>query len=147
MHAAWIERLGPAESIRYGELPVAGAWSDRRAGVHVNLDTSGHQDLASAVELLAHRGRIAVITGLGADVPFPVGKFYTRDAQLLSFIISTARVGELADAATRINQLLAEGALAPRRIEALPLSAMAEAQRRLETGQARGTRLVLRPKS
>lgn len=45
----------------------------------------------------------------------------------------------------RINQLLAEGSLAPREVVELGLAEAAEAHRRLESGEARGQRLVLRP--
>lgn len=75
----------------------------------------------------------------------PVGDLYTRDARIVGFAISNAQAPELAGAARRVNQLLGEGSLAPRRVEELPLSAAADAHRRLETGQAAGVRLVLRP--
>ncbi|WP_284294894.1 zinc-binding dehydrogenase [Luteimicrobium album] len=82
---------------------------------------------------------------MGARPELPVGAVYTHDLQLRGFAISMARADELADAARRINQLGADGSLRPRAVEVLPLEAAADAHRRLEAGQVRGTRLVLRP--
>jgi NADPH:quinone reductase-like Zn-dependent oxidoreductase len=113
-------------------------------GVDVHLETSGHHDLGLAVDVLADRGRIVVMAGMGARPVFPAGPFYLRDGRIVGFVISNARTSELAAAATCVNDLLV-GGLRPRRIEELPLSAAAEAHRRLETGRARGVRLVLRP--
>ncbi|MGH3412349.1 MAG: NADPH:quinone reductase [Marmoricola sp.] len=115
------------------------------AGVDVHLDTSGHHDLALAVEVLAPRGRIVLMSGMGARSELPVGPLYTRGGRVLGFAISNASVAELAGAAVRVNQLLPTGALAPRATRVLPLSAAAEAHRLLESGEARGVRLVLRP--
>lgn len=85
------------------------------------------------------------MAGIGVRPELPVGLLYSRDGSVVGFAISNARTSELAAAAARINQLLEECALRPRRVEELPLSATAEAHRRLESGQARGSRLVLRP--
>jgi NADPH:quinone reductase-like Zn-dependent oxidoreductase len=116
-----------------------------REGVDVYLDTSGHQDLQVAVELLAPRGRIVVIAARRADVSLPVRAFYQRDASAIGFVISNATVAELAAAARRINQLLQDGSLVPRAVESLPLKQAAEAHRRLQAGEARSRRLVLHP--
>jgi NADPH:quinone reductase-like Zn-dependent oxidoreductase len=115
------------------------------AGVNVYLDTSGHHDLDLALSLLAPRGRVIIMAGLTQRPELPAGALYARDAQILGFAISGAPAVELASAARRINQLVADGALTPCRVEELPLSAAAEAHRRLETGQAPGIRLILRP--
>jgi NADPH:quinone reductase-like Zn-dependent oxidoreductase len=114
-------------------------------GVDVHLDTSGHADLETAVNLLAPRGRIIAMAGFSARPELPVGRLYSRNGQLLGFAISNASTSELAAAAHRLNQLLADGSLTPRQVEVLPLAATAEAHRRLEEGRARGVRLVLRP--
>jgi NADPH:quinone reductase-like Zn-dependent oxidoreductase len=114
-------------------------------GVHVHLDTSGRHDLTLATELLAPRGRIILMAGLSARPELPVGGLYTRGGRIVGFAISDARVVELDDAAGRINQLLADGALAPRSVQRLGLEQTAGAHRRLESGQVRGARLVLQP--
>ncbi|WP_218938549.1 NADPH:quinone reductase [Modestobacter altitudinis] len=115
------------------------------SGVDVHLDTSGHADLATAVDLLAPRGRIIAMAGFSARPELPMGRLYGRDGRLLGFAISNASTSELAAAALRVNQCLADGSLAPRGVDVLPLSATAEAHRRLEGGRARGVRLVLQP--
>lgn len=114
-------------------------------GVHVHLDTSGHQDLETVVDLLAEHGRVVVMATLGAEATLPVRALYQRDGSVIGFVISNASVAELAAAAKRINQLLADGSLGPREVEELPLAKAAEAHRRLEAGEARGRRLVLQP--
>ncbi|WP_240630269.1 NADPH:quinone reductase [Specibacter cremeus] len=115
------------------------------SGVDVHIETSGRHRLDLAVELLALRGRIIVLAGVATDAALPVGKLYTRDGGILGFAISNATVAELAGAASAVNALLAAGALRARRIEQLPLHAMADAHRRLESGRVHGVRLVLRP--
>ncbi len=115
------------------------------AGVDVHLDTSGRHDLDLALGLLAPRGRIILMAGLTQRPELPAGALYTRDAHILGFVISNARTTELTAAAHRVNQLVAAGSLMPRNVEELPLDAAAEAHRRLETGQASGVRLILRP--
>lgn len=114
-------------------------------GADLHLDTSGANDLATAIALLARRGRIVVMSGIGAEPALPVGALYTRDGSVIGFAISNAQVSELAAAAARVNGLLADGSLTPGRVETLPLASTAEAHRRLENGDARGTRLVLTP--
>lgn len=115
------------------------------AGADVHLDTSGQHDLDLAVELLAPRGRVVLMSGMTAHPPLPVGKLYTRDASILGFAISNARIADLAAAATRINALVRDGVLHAGAVEELPLSAAAVAHERLEAGATRGVRLVLRP--
>lgn len=114
-------------------------------GVDVHLDTSGRQDLAAVIDLLARRGRVIVIAAQGDQSRLPVRRLYTRDCSVIGFAISNASVAGLAGAARRIKELLAEGSLTPRGIEPLPLGDTAEAHRRLETGEARARRIVLRP--
>ncbi|MGW0022883.1 NADPH:quinone reductase [Rhodococcus sp. NPDC003383] len=114
-------------------------------GVDVLVDTSGRLDLSDALELLALRGRIVVMAGMDRKLECRAGDLYPRDRSLLGFAISNATTDELAEAARHVTTLLADGVLRPRHIEELPLSAAGEAHRRLEAGEARGTRLVLRP--
>jgi NADPH:quinone reductase-like Zn-dependent oxidoreductase len=114
-------------------------------GIDVHLETSGHHDLSLATEVLAFRGRIVVMSGMGARPELPVGGLYTRDERIIGFAISNARVSELADAAARIEQLLGEGALAPRSVQRLGLDDAVDAHRRLESGEVHGARLVLHP--
>jgi len=139
-------QLGADVALDYRDPDLATRLHDAAPdGVDVHLDTSGHHDLDLATGVLAPRGRIVLMAGLGARPELPVGALYTRDAQIAGFAISTATTVELAAAAARINQLVADGSLTPRAVEHLPLSAAAQAHRRLETGAARGVRLILHP--
>ncbi len=142
----YCRALGAATVIDYRDPDLPGRVRESApGGVDVHLDTSGRQNLEVAVDLLARRGRVILMAGLGEKPPFPVGPLYTRDGRVLGFAISNAGVAELAAAAARINALLASGSLRPRRTETLPLSAAAEAHRRVEAGQTGGARLVLVP--
>ncbi len=139
-------RLGAEAAFDYRDRDLAGTLRDAVGNkVDVHLDTSGHHDFDLVTDLMARRGRIVVMAGMGARPQLPVGCIYTGDLTVVGFAISTATTAELADAAARVNQLLGLGALVPRRVELLPLSAAAEAHRRLEAGECRGVRLVLAP--
>lgn len=115
-------------------------------GLSVYWDTSGHHDFEAAAALVARGGRVVLsATVPGARPELPVGALYTRDVSLVGFVISNATVDELAAAAAVINQHLAAGTLPARIAQVLPLSAAAEAHRRVERGEVSGGRLVLRP--
>ena len=114
-------------------------------GVDLHLNTAGKHDLEMAVDVLARRGRIVLMAGISAVPRLPVGRLYTRGGSTVGFAISNATIPELSAAAVRINQLLAAGDIAPRRVTEFQLSETAQAHRRLESGDARGTRFVVRP--
>ena len=139
-------RLGAEAAFDYRDPDLAGTLQEAARGqVDLHLDTSGNHDLDLAADLAARRGRIVLMAGMGARPEVPIGRIYTRDLSLEGFAISTATTAELDEAAARVNQLLAAGALVPRRVERLPLSGAAEAHWRIEAGEARGVRLVLTP--
>ncbi|MGP3923139.1 NADPH:quinone reductase [Streptomyces sp. 8N616] len=136
--------LGAAEVFDYREPEVSQRIRDAcPRGVDVYVDTSGENDLGTAVDLLAARGRIVLLAGMRTRPVLPVGPLYLRDRSVLGFAISNATADELATAAATINRLLADGRLRPRAVETLPLSSAAEAHRRLEEGKVHG-KLVLR---
>ncbi|WP_062206195.1 NADPH:quinone reductase [Streptomyces sp. NBRC 109706] len=114
-------------------------------GVPLLVDASGHTELSWAVDRLAPRGRLVLLAGPDRRPPLPVGPFYQRDLSLRGFVISHATVPELADAATAVNRLLARGALASRRVETRPLSAIADEHRAAETGGTPTGRRVILP--
>lgn len=112
-------------------------------GAGLYVDTSGRVDLDLAVGLLAWRGRVVLLAGMGARPVLPAGPLYAMDRSVIGFAISHATTAELAEAAATVNRLLASGALRPPATQTLPLSAAAEAHRRVEAGGVRG-KLVLR---
>ncbi|MEV5989558.1 NADPH:quinone reductase [Streptomyces sp. NPDC052051] len=142
--AEYVRSLGAHEVIDYRSPDVAGqirAAAPR--GVDVHVDTSGRNDLDTAVDLLASRGRVVLMAGLRTRPVLPVGPLYLMDRSVHGFAISHADTAQLADAARGINDLLAQGLLRPRATEVLPLSEAEQAHRRLDEGKVHG-KLVLR---
>jgi len=87
-------RLRPGETVA---VAAAGG------GVDVLVDTTGQLDLGAAAAHLNPRGRIVAIAGRGRRIDVDQWSFYTRELQLLGFIMSAMTVGELAAAAAWIN--------------------------------------------
>jgi NADPH:quinone reductase-like Zn-dependent oxidoreductase len=132
-------RLGAEAAFDYRDPDLAGTLRDAAGGeVDVQLHISGHDDLDLATDLVARRGRIVLMAGMGERPQVPIGRIYTRDLTVTGLLITSATTAELAEAAGPVNQLLARGALVPRRVERLPLSAAAQAHRRLGDGRTRG---------
>lgn len=140
--------LGAGEVVDYREAELPRRLAELApGGVDLHVDTSGHNDLASAVALLAHRGRIVLMAGTKDEPVLPVGPLYMKDASVRGFAISHATTGELASAATALNDLFSRDLLRPRTTETLPLSAAADVHRRMERGELHGMRVVLRTHS
>lgn len=143
--ADYCRSLGAAEVFDYGAADLA-----RRVraccpgGIDLHVDAYGGNELSRTVDLLADRGRIVLLAGVGARPVLPVGPFYMKDCSIHGFVISHAGTADLAAAAAVINDLLARGRLRLRAVETLPLSAAAEAHSRMERGQLRGRRVLLR---
>lgn len=142
----YCRELGATEFVDYRSADLATRVQALcPAGVDGLLDTSGGNDIATAVELLAFRGRIVLLAGITARPVLPVGPLYLKDGSIVGFTISRATTTELGCAARTVNRLLAQRKLRPRQVEELPLSAAAEAHTRLERGELHGRRLVLLP--
>jgi len=139
--AGYVRELGAEAVFDYREAET-GQWRGR---IDVHVDSFGVNDLSRAVESLAPRGRIVLLAGAGARPVLPVGPFYQKDASILGFVISHATTGQLAEAAVTVNRLTAAGKLKPRRVEVIGLGDMADAHLRMEKGELRGRRLVVRP--
>lgn len=143
---AHVRSLGAAEVVDYraADLPerLAALAPD---GMDVHVDTSGHNDLRTAVGLLAHRGRIVLLSGTRDEPTLPVGPLYMTGGSLHGFTISHATVAELAGAAAAVNDLLAAGGLRPHAVEYHSMSTAADMHRRMDRGELHGRRVVLRP--
>ncbi|MBC2865153.1 NADPH:quinone reductase [Streptomyces mexicanus] len=143
---AYVRSLGAAEVVDYHADDLARRLAALAPeGVDLHVDTSGHNDLRTAVALLAHRGRIVLLAGVRDEPVLPAGPLYMKDGSLRGFVISHATVAELAEAAAGINERLAAGGLRPRAVEYRPMSDMAHSHRCMERGELHGRRLVLRP--
>ena len=136
--------LGAHEALDYRDPDLAGLI--RRAapdGVDLYLDTSGRNDLETAVDLLAYRGRIVLLAGATARPVLPAGALYMKDGSIAGFVISRATAAELGDVARDLNRLLLVGALRPRSIERRPLADIADVHHAIEAGKLHGKRVVL----
>ncbi|MFS4092283.1 NADPH:quinone reductase [Streptomyces sp. AF1A] len=143
--AEYCARLGAAEVFDYRDPGlVNGIRRAAPSGVDVYVDTAGVNDLPTSVGLLAHRGRVVLLAGARTRPVLPAGALYMNDRSVVGFAISHATAEELAEAATYVNELLVQGVLRPRRIESFPLSAAGEVHARMERGELRGVRAVLR---
>jgi NADPH:quinone reductase-like Zn-dependent oxidoreductase len=120
-------------------------------GVDVVVDTSGRAALGRAPELLNRRGRIVLIAGTSQRIELETWRFYTRELQLLGFIMSGMTAPELAAAADWINGRPAEDPLTVSVGRVLGFADAALAHTTVEGGDlprmADGTlgRVVLRP--
>ncbi|MEU4928761.1 NADPH:quinone reductase [Streptomyces yokosukanensis] len=143
--APYCVRLGAAEVFDYRDPDLTGKIRGAApSGIDLHLDTAGVNDLQSTVGLLARRGRVVLMAGAGTRPALPAGALYMNDRSVVGFVISHATSGELAEAAACLNDLVAQGALRARSIEVLPLSAAADVHARIERGELRGRRAVLR---
>ncbi|MGW4486809.1 zinc-binding dehydrogenase [Amycolatopsis sp. NPDC004368] len=111
--------------------------------VDLFVDTSGTNDLETAVGHLAFRGRIVLLAGPRSRPVLPAGELYLNDQTVTGFVISRAPVGELAEAAAALNERFAAGGLRPRALERVPLAEAADAHGRMERGELHGRRIVL----
>jgi NADPH:quinone reductase-like Zn-dependent oxidoreductase len=111
-------------------------------GVHVFWDTSGHNDLDLAARVCTPGGRVLLTAATPPSKEVPLAGLYTRDLEVVGFVISRATVSQLAEAAALVNDLLRRGLLTARIADELPLARTADAHRRIEQGGVRG-RLLL----
>jgi NADPH2:quinone reductase len=107
-------------------------------GVQVWYETRRDPDLARTVDLMAQRGRIALIAGRQARPAFPVGPFYVKGLSLFGFAMFNATAGEQRRCAEDINRWLAEGKLRPPVGRTFPLAEAAAAHRFLEENTLHG---------
>ncbi|WP_371498444.1 NADPH:quinone reductase [Kitasatospora sp. NBC_00374] len=146
--AEYCRSLGAAEVFDYRDPELTRlVHATCPQGIDVHLDTSGANELAGTVELLAPRGRVVLLAGASSRPELPVGPLYMKDCSIRGFVISHASTAELAEAAVTVNRLLAAGRLSPRSVRRLPLSAAAEVHHRLEQGELNGRRVVLVPET
>jgi NADPH:quinone reductase-like Zn-dependent oxidoreductase len=106
-------------------------------GLDVYWDMSGQQDLGFALAHLRRRGRIVVMSGLGARPVLPIGSLYVNDASIVGFAITYATPAEMKACAERINALAAAGRLRATIARRLPLSQAHEAHRLVEDRSVR----------
>lgn len=94
--------------------------------IDIVADTTGRAGLDDAAALVRPRGRIVVIAGVGRRIDIDQGAFYTRELELLGFIMSGMGVAELARAAAWIN---AQHTTRPLTVSLAPAMTFADAGR------------------
>lgn len=136
---------GAESVVDYADPELAARIRERvPGGVDAYWDTSGRGNLEHAPRSVAIGGRILLTAGRQSPLPVSAWHLYTRDVSLRGFVISRATATDLVDAASLINELLANRRLTVRIADEWPLERAAEAHRRVENGDVAG-RLVLRP--
>ena len=131
--SAYCSALGAERVVNYNTGDIVEAISEFAPnGIDVYWDTTTQPDFERAVPLLAHRGRVIVMAGMGAHPAFPVGAFYTRDCSMHGFAITNATVEELQDYAKLINECLAKGTLTARSARVMPLAEARRAHQLME---------------
>ena len=98
-------------------------------GVHVWWETLREPNFDRTVSLLAERGRMILMAGREARVPFPVGPFYVKGCTLKGFVMFLATPAEQEAAAADINRWTAANQLQVRIDRVLPLAEAAAAHR------------------
>lgn len=114
-------------------------------GVDVYFDTSGRYNLNVATEILKKRGKIIIIAGISNISTLPMGKLYTKDINLIGFVISNATVFELEEAAMYVNSMMSKGKLKAKSIEIKKLSNAKQEHINMELKNHKQSRTVLIP--
>lgn len=140
--AAWCAGLGAETILDYHDDDLDDRIRDAAPdGVDLFWDTSGHHDVAAAIELLAPYGTLLITAGLTATPRLPLGVLYTRGLTVRGFAMSGLGVDELAFASRTVNQLIA--ARTPVRArELIDLQGVADAFERMRAGSVRGRIVV-----
>lgn len=107
-------------------------------GVDVFWETSGHHDPDLVSAVLAPGGRVLVTAASDPRSAAAWAGSYTTDVATLGFVMSRARVEDLAAAAHLISALLADGRLTARITERGHLADAAGIHARMEAGQISG---------
>lgn len=137
--------LGASEVLDYRDPALGEKLLDLApGGLDIFWDSSGHNELGLAAEVLAPRGRVLITAAVEERILTPLRRLYTRDVSQHGFVISRASSSQLAGAARLVNDMLEAGELAPQIAQVLPLSVTAEVHARLESGRVSG-RILLRP--
>jgi NADPH:quinone reductase-like Zn-dependent oxidoreductase len=135
--AARLRELGARQVVLAPDAShaLAAAADAAPGGLDILLDTTGRAGLGGAASIMNPRGRIILIAGTGRRIEFDQWTFYTRELQLLGFIMSGMTLSELAAAAAWIN---AQHPTRPLTVSLAPIMRFADAARAhqmIEQGQ------------
>lgn len=131
--------LGADLALNYrSEKVVERAREFSPGGYDVFWETRREPDFDLAIDLLADRGRMILMAGRGAVVPFPVGPFYFKQCSVLGFVMFRCSPEEQRACAGDINRWLAGGQLKANIDRVMPLRETAAAHRLQEDNTLRG---------
>lgn len=132
--ASVLEEWG-AEAVVADAGSAAEAVAERRPdGIQVFIDTTRRADTASAVRLLAPRGRVIVLAG-GGSADIDLWSLQVRELRVEGFILSALDASELREVADQVNARWAEGRPLTVHVgEVLEFADAADAHRRMEAG-------------
>lgn len=107
-------------------------WADQAleknpGGFDVIWETSRTPDLSTLVGLLAENGRMVIMAGRDARPEFPIGPFYVKGCSLFGFAMFKIPPQRQAEAASKVNEGLASGAIRPGIAATFPLDKASEA--------------------
>lgn len=148
--AAYVQSCGGSAVVADAEGAVAAAVAAALHGVDVLVDTTGRVDLGAAAALLNPRGRILLIA-TRTTIELDLFRFYTRELQLIGFVLSELTVPELAAAAGCIAEQWPTGRIGAPVGAVWPFARAREAHETTERGglprreDGAATRIVLVP--
>lgn len=118
---AWPRDQGAAGAFDYRTPELAARIAEvAPQGVDIWWDTSGHHDLAQILPLINPGGQVLITANRSEPHQFAATDLYLRDVTVTGFALSNASVIQLAAAASKINQLLADQRLQVRIGQQLP---------------------------
>ncbi len=130
-HQETLKELGADVALNYQDEDIAQRAMDETGGegVDVVFDTAGHDNIIKSLPVTKSFGRLATILGVNGNLSSIsrqnqtlYGVFLTRDARRLK----------------KMAQVIDQGRMKPLVDEVLPLSQVAKAHHRLDTGHGRG---------
>ncbi len=128
--AEMVRRFGAEEVILYKTQSILEQVKRFDSnGVNVLWETRREPDFASAVDILAERGRMVLMAGRDAQPPFPVGPFYVKECSLHGFVMFKATPIEMRTAAEELTRLLKSGKIQANIGARFPLDQAADAHR------------------
>ncbi len=133
LHDLGANRVVVVEDI--DQAPVAAAQDPGGRGVDILVDATGRMAANEAARQLNPRGRIVLIAGRDRRIELDQWSFYTRELQLLGFVMSAMTEGELAAAAAWINHQHSARPLEVSVGDVMPFSSAALAHTLIERGE------------
>ena len=148
--AGFVESCGGIAVVADADAALAAAVAAAPGGIDVLVDTTGRVDLGAASEVLNPRARILLVA-TRTTVELDLFRFYTRELQLIGFVLSELTVPELSAAAEWIGAQWPTGRIGAPVGAVWPFDRAREAHETVQNGglprrdDGAATRIVLVP--